>query len=553
MFLFSVIAGLAIAFIIFNTLQPAFIRWLIVPPATWKRLIEQAQKRESRMVSLNQIGSKVGALRRRIIIGCSQPSDYSTVDFEGIRISQADGNSRFVENCKGKYPDDPQRRILYGFLHPNCDAGGGGERVLWEAVQATLLHSPRNVVVIYSGGTAGSEEILSGVSQRFEIEVDATRIVFIRVSKSSWIDPSSWPRFTLLGQAIGSIVLAFEALGNLPPDVFVDTMGLPFCYPAVSGLFQLPVISYVHYPVISEDMLNKLQLKDFAKYCYWKILIMFYAFAGWFADIALANSSWTLAHIRKIWWLNSDLRVLYPPVDVDRMLDMKAQHEKEKLIVYVAQFRPEKRHRLVLDEFCSFAEQSARDYKLVFIGSARGEEDRKMAESIANSAKKLDIENRVEIIVDAKYETMLEYLAKSEIGINAMWNEHFGIAVVEYLASGAIPVCHASAGPLLDICRPWNLEKGEESDNALDNTGFFFTANDDLDQHGKRSYPTLSEALCTAVESQSKDEIRKRGENLVVTKFSSRSFQKGWFECLKQAEALEFYKRNNRPEVEKLY
>lgn len=32
-----------------------------------------------------------------------------------------------------------------------------------------------------------------------------------------------------------------------------------------------------------------------------------------------------------------------------------------------------------------------------------------------------------------------------------MWNEHFGIGVVEYMASGCIPLAHDSAGPKMDI------------------------------------------------------------------------------------------------------
>lgn len=32
-----------------------------------------------------------------------------------------------------------------------------------------------------------------------------------------------------------------------------------------------------------------------------------------------------------------------------------------------------------------------------------------------------------------------------------MWNEHFGIGVVEYQAAGLIPVAHKSAGPKMDI------------------------------------------------------------------------------------------------------
>lgn len=32
-----------------------------------------------------------------------------------------------------------------------------------------------------------------------------------------------------------------------------------------------------------------------------------------------------------------------------------------------------------------------------------------------------------------------------------MWNEHFGIGVVEYMAAGLIAVAHKSGGPMLDI------------------------------------------------------------------------------------------------------
>ncbi|CAA3031293.1 GDP-Man:Man(3) c(2)-PP-Dol alpha-1,2-mannosyltransferase [Olea europaea subsp. europaea] len=35
-----------------------------------------------------------------------------------------------------------------------------------------------------------------------------------------------------------------------------------------------------------------------------------------------------------------------------------------------------------------------------------------------------------------------------------MVDEHFGISVVEYMASGAIPVAHNSAGPKMDIVLP---------------------------------------------------------------------------------------------------
>jgi glycosyltransferase involved in cell wall biosynthesis len=46
---------------------------------------------------------------------------------------------------------------------------------------------------------------------------------------------------------------------------------------------------------------------------------------------------------------------------------------------------------------------------------------------------------------------MLDWLSRASVGVNTMIDEHFGINVVEFMAAGAIPVAHASAGPFLDI------------------------------------------------------------------------------------------------------
>lgn len=35
---------------------------------------------------------------------------------------------------------------------------------------------------------------------------------------------------------------------------------------------------------------------------------------------------------------------------------------------------------------------------------------------------------------------------------------HFGIGIVEYMASGVIPLAHCSGGPLMDIGKNWCIE-----------------------------------------------------------------------------------------------
>lgn len=46
---------------------------------------------------------------------------------------------------------------------------------------------------------------------------------------------------------------------------------------------------------------------------------------------------------------------------------------------------------------------------------------------------------------------MVSSLGMARVGLHTMWNEHFGIGVVEYMAAGLVPVAHKSGGPKLDI------------------------------------------------------------------------------------------------------
>ena len=63
---------------------------------------------------------------------------------------------------------------------------------------------------------------------------------------------------------------------------------------------------------------------------------------------------------------------------------------------------------------------------------------------------------RVQLQTNVPYEDLKNLYRKADIGLHTMYNEHFGICAVEYMASGLIPMCNKSAGPLMDIVKDDN-------------------------------------------------------------------------------------------------
>ncbi|KAI8934240.1 asparagine-linked glycosylation protein [Plenodomus lindquistii] len=375
---------------------------------------------------------------------------------------------------------------IVGFFHPFCNAGGGGERVLWAAIRATQKRWPKAVCVVYTGDhDVDKAAILKRVKERFNIHLHPPTVHFLYLSTRHWVLASSWPRFTLLGQSLGSLVLAFDAFTLLVPDIFVDTMGYAFALGLSSVLFPtVPTGAYVHYPTISTDMLESLQAggqgvnagtgvgnRGAAKKKYWQLFAKLYSRVGSSIDVVMTNSTWTQSHIKSLWEpyrvgrsKANEINVVFPPVAVEEVAQaVQVSEESEKnrgpSLLYIAQFRPEKNHTLILEAFASFLQSEPKlaaypndTPKLVLIGSVRGShDDAKRVYELRLLAHELHIKDNVEFICDAPWPQMLEWMRKASVGVNGMWNEHFGIGVVEYQAAGLISVVNNSGGPKLDI------------------------------------------------------------------------------------------------------
>lgn len=278
--------------------------------------------------------------------------------------------------------------------------------------------------------------------------------------------------------------MAWDAFSLMVPDVLVDTMGYAFAMGFSKWLFRdVPTGAYVHYPTISTDMLNSLDprsvvggqgvnagkgvgTKGLVKKLYWKTFAYFYSKTGSSIDIVMTNSSWTQGHIQQLWAASrkdnkqkNPIAVVYPPVAVNEMekeieVSPESERKREKAIVYIAQFRPEKNHELIIRSFAEFLQRKSKaseSAKLVLVGSVRDNHDSKRVYNLRLLVNELHIRDRVEFHLDATWDEVLECFRKASVGVNGMWNEHFGIGVVEYQAAGLISVVNNSGGPKLDI------------------------------------------------------------------------------------------------------
>jgi glycosyltransferase involved in cell wall biosynthesis len=167
-------------------------------------------------------------------------------------------------------------------------------------------------------------------------------------------------------------------------------------------------------------------------------------------DAISANSSYTAEWVRNWWGLSSE--VITPPV---RLRNPGAKHQ---LILSVGRFFGEhsghsKRQLEMVEAFRRLCERGTKDWRLVLIGGG-SPADREYAMSVRTAAAGLPVELRF----SAPGEVLDEHFAQASIywhaaGLGADLQrhpdraEHFGIAPVEAMSAGAVPVVFDAAGP----------------------------------------------------------------------------------------------------------
>lgn len=160
-------------------------------------------------------------------------------------------------------------------------------------------------------------------------------------------------------------------------------------------------------------------------------------------DKIICNSHFTKKFIDQEYGVNSI--VVYPPVDVENFRPLK----KEKIILAVGRFDrslPVKKQDLMIEVFQKMCDQGLSGWRLVLIGGTSNNRTaylKQLKSSLGNYS--------IEILTNIPFGKLRQYYGKAKIFWHASGfcedeakhpelMEHFGIAVVEAMAAGCVPV-----------------------------------------------------------------------------------------------------------------
>jgi hypothetical protein len=186
-----------------------------------------------------------------------------------------------------------------------------------------------------------------------------------------------------------------------------------------------------------------------------------------------SNSAYTQEWTKR-WW-QRDSVVITPPVR------LRSPGAKEQLIVSVGRFFGErsghsKRQLELVHAFRMLVERGAPGWRLVLIGGCSGA-DREYAMKVREAAEGLPVELRLNApgsVLDAHLAAASIYWHGAGFGSDLETNperaEHFGIAPVEAMSAGAVPIVFDAAGPASVVRHGVDGLKYRTLDELVDHT-----------------------------------------------------------------------------------
>ncbi|MEM1588632.1 MAG: glycosyltransferase [Candidatus Bathyarchaeia archaeon] len=211
-------------------------------------------------------------------------------------------------------------------------------------------------------------------------------------------------------------------------------------------------VTYMHFPTFTllKQPTLLIKHKDFIKYrknLFWRIYFIPYEFIQTKLvkkylehSLILTNSRFSQSIIKK--WTGKNAQVVYPPVEVEKFYFRS--DSRDNIIVTCSRFTPEKGLNIIPEIASKIPEG-----KFYIFGST-SKTSWEVISEIKKAINKFKIKN-IYLRPNASLKEMLTIYRKAKIYLHTMINEHFGLSIVEAMASGLVPLIHKSGGPYMDI------------------------------------------------------------------------------------------------------
>lgn len=327
-----------------------------------------------------------------------------------------------------------------GLYDPYLDTLGGGERYVL-TVAEYFLSLGHQVDLFWSG----PQDILTKAVNRFNLNLanlhvvaDVFRSPMSRLELIEDFPSAHHPVFpSSLHKRLTQFFTKIRVTRQYDLIFYLSDGSLPFLFSRQKLIhFQVP---FVTPPSPTSRFVNRLKLSG--------------------NTTLVINSAFTARFVTKLYPCPSS--VIYPPVDVDKF----SPAPKENLILSVGRFDNilnAKRQDVLIDTFKHLvSNHRLSDWKLVLAG---GSLDDPQKNSYLNLLRQKSAGLSVEFLINPDFSTLTRLYSKSAIfwhaagfevneNLQPQNTEHFGITVVEAMASGCVPVV-VNAGGLPEIITP---------------------------------------------------------------------------------------------------
>lgn len=233
---------------------------------------------------------------------------------------------------------------------------------------------------------------------------------------------------------------------RLKCDIIIDSVS--------NTILPITNISYIHYPFlnsgIKKNLINNLFFMPY------KIFIK-NNFARINTRMILSNSNYTKNPINQIFGMNA--KVLYPPVNIKNLIPRNLKNDRQNNVVTISRIKEEKMLTMI-----PIIAKSVENVNFYIIGLLDSINEYQKIKYLIN---KLKLSNRVKILPNASRSELIYLLQNSKIYLHTMIGEHFGISIIEGMASGCIPIVHNSGGPREFVPRNLLYNNIEEAINLI--------------------------------------------------------------------------------------